>query len=206
MAQYFAENGFAAFAYDFVGGSARSRSGAADGDMTHMSVLTEAADLSAVIDQICELDFVDTDNLFLIGQSQGGYVSSYVAAQRPEDIKALVLEYPAYALQDDCWERHGSIENVPETEHFMGQDLGAIYSLDAMGMDIYEIIGAYTGDVLILHGDSDKLVDISYSEKAAEVYENETFLIYEGANHGFSGDYAVRANEDMLGFIEAHVD
>ena len=206
VAQYFAEHGFAAYVYDFIGGSVKSRSGAADGDMTHMSVLTEAADLSAVIDQICELDFADPDNLFLIGQSQGGYVSSYVAAQRPEDIKALVLEYPAYALQDDCWERHGSIENVPETEHFMGQELGAIYSLDAMGMDIYDVIGAYNGDVLLIHGDKDPLVDISYSERAAEVYENEEFLIYEGASHGFTGEYAARANEDMLGFIEAHVD
>ena len=205
VAEYFAEHGFAAYVYDFIGGSVKSRSGAADGDMTKMSVLTEATDLSAVIDQIRDLEFIDPDNLFLIGQSQGGYVSSYVAAQRPEDIKAMVLEYPAYALQDDCWERHGSIENVPETEHFMGQELGAIYSLDAMSMDIYDIIGAYTGDVLLIHGDNDKLVDISYSEKAADVYENEEFLVYEGAGHGFSGETAVRANEDMLGFIEAHV-
>ncbi|MBQ9032358.1 MAG: alpha/beta fold hydrolase [Parasporobacterium sp.] len=205
VAKYLAEHGFAAYAFDFIGGSAASRSGAADGDMSHMSVLTESAQLSEVIDQIAGQEWAEPENLFLVGQSQGGYVSAYTAAQRPEDIKAMVLEFPAFALQDDCWERHGSIENVPETERFMGQELGAVYSLDAMSMDIYDVIGAYTGEVLLLHGDNDRLVDISYSEKALEVYENAELLVYEGANHGFAGDYADQANADILAFLEERI-
>lgn len=102
-AQFFAEHGFAAYAFDFCGGSDRSRSGSADGDMTKMSVLTEAADLSAVMDQLMGLDTIDNQNVFLLGMSQGGYVSAYVAAQRPEDVRALGLEYPAFACRTDVW-------------------------------------------------------------------------------------------------------
>jgi len=206
IAQTFAENGYAVYAFDFIGGGPKSRSGAADGDMSHMSVLTEAADLSAVMDQILEMPFVDPEHLFLLGQSQGGYVSAYTAAQRPGDIKALILQFPAFALQDDCWERHGSIENVPETEHFMGQELGAVYSLDAMSMDIYDVIGAYKGDVLIVHGDNDKLVDLSYSEKAEQVYDSAQLIVYEGAGHGFFGENADRFAADALAFLLAHTN
>ncbi|MBR3401445.1 MAG: alpha/beta fold hydrolase, partial [Parasporobacterium sp.] len=206
MAESFAENGYAVYVYDFIGGGTASQSGAADGDMSHMSVLTEASDLSAVMDQIRELPCIAADHLFLLGQSQGGYVSAYVAAQRPEDVCALILQFPAFALQDDCWERHGSIENVPETEQFMGQTLGAVYSVDAMSMDIYEIIGNYKGDVLICHGDNDKLVDLSYSERAAEVYENAQLHIYEGAGHGFTKENAERFIEESLEFLQAHAE
>lgn len=204
MAQFFARAGYAAYVYDFIGGSATSKSGKADGDMTGMSVLTEASDLSAVMDQIKELPYVDAENLFLLGQSQGGYVSAYVAAKRPEDVKALILMFPAFALQDDCWERHGSIENIPETEDFMNATLGAIYSKDAMSMDIYEEIGGYKGDVLICHGDNDQLVDLSYSERAADVYENADLHVYEGAGHGFGGALMKQFEDEALEFMNAH--
>ena len=78
-----------------------------------MSVLTEKSDLLAVMDGIEALDYVDTDNLFLFGQSQGGFVSTLAGVDRLDEVKAMVLLYPAYSLQDGCWERHGSIDNDP---------------------------------------------------------------------------------------------
>lgn len=202
-AELFASNGYAAVVFDFCGGGRASKS---DGEMTEMSVLTEAEDLNAVIDGMLALDYIDADNFFLLGASQGGYVSSYVAAQRPEDIKALMLLFPAYALQDDCWERHGSIENIPETESVMNNTLGAIYSQDAMSFDIYDVIGGYKGDVLICHGDKDDLVDLSYSERAAEVYENAELKVLKGAGHGFQGKPLRESNGYLVEFLQAHTD
>ena len=167
-AELFASNGYVAVVFDFCGGGRASKS---DGEMTEMSVLTEAEDLNAVIDGMLALDYVDASNFFLLGASQGGFVSSYVAAHRPDDIKALALLFPAYSLQDDCWERHGSIENIPETESVMNNTIGAIYSQDAMSFDIYEVIGGYKGDVLICHGDKDDLVDLSYSRSEEHTSE-----------------------------------
>ena len=76
-AAYFTAHGFAAFSLDFCGGGPDSRSG---GTMTQMSVLTEADDLSAVVDRFTgDPRF---SRVFLWGASQGGFVSSCVAARR----------------------------------------------------------------------------------------------------------------------------
>lgn len=201
-AEFFAKNGYAAVVFDFYGGGRASKSG---GAMTDMSVLTEATDLEAVMDGVRSLDYVDSSNLFLLGCSQGGFVSSYVAAQRPDDVAALVLLFPAFALQDDCWNRHGSIENIPETENIMNQTIGAIYSKDAMSFDIYEVIGGYKGNVLIQHGDKDDIVAPSYSEKAKEVYENAELQIIHGAGHGFQGKILRESNASVLEFLNANI-
>ena len=184
FAEKFSAEGFAVCLFDFCGGGKRSQS---DGDMTEMSVLTESTDLNAVIDYVETLDYVDTDNLFLLGESQGGFVTSYTAPQRKDEIKAVVLYYPAFALQADAWERHGSVENIPETEEFMGATLGRIYSEDAMSFDIFEVIGGYDKNVLIIHGDADTVAPIEDSEKAVEIYENASLEVIEGATHGWGG-------------------
>lgn len=201
-AELLAQNGFCAVVFDFYGGNQASKSG---GSMTEMSVLTEAEDLSAMMDGMLALPYVDKDNLFLMGCSQGGFVSSYVAAKRPADVKALVLLFPAFALQDDCWNRHGSIENIPETETVMNQPLGAIYSRDAMSFDIYDVIGDYKGPVLIHHGDKDDVVNISYSEKAAQIYENVEFTVIHNGGHGFQGKQLKESNAGLVEFLLKHV-
>jgi pimeloyl-ACP methyl ester carboxylesterase len=189
--------------FDFYGGNRASKSG---GEMTEMSVLTEAEDLNAVMDGVRALEYVDKDQFFLLGCSQGGFVSSYVAASRPEDVKALILLFPAFALQDDCWSRHASIDEIPETEDVMNQTIGAIYSRDAMSFDIYDVIGGYKGDVLIQHGDKDDIVDPSYSERAAEVYEHAELQILHGAGHGFQSKPLKESNAKLLEFLAAHTE
>lgn len=201
-AELLAQNGFCAVVFDFYGGNQASKSG---GNMTEMSVLTEAEDLSAMMDGMLALPYVDKNNLFLMGCSQGGFVSAYVAAKRPADVKALVLLFPAFALQDDCWNRHGSIENIPETETVMNQPLGAIYSRDAMSFDIYDVIGDYKGPVLIHHGDKDDVVNISYSEKAAQIYENVEFTVIHNGGHGFQGKQLRESNTGLVEFLLKHV-
>lgn len=201
-AELLAQNGFCAVVFDFYGGNQASKSG---GSMTEMSVLTEAEDLSAMMDGMLALPYVDKNNLFLMGCSQGGFVSAYVAAKRPADVKALVLLFPAFALQDDCWNRHGSIENIPETETVMNQPLGAIYSRDAMSFDIYDVIGDYKGPVLIHHGDKDDVVNISYSEKAAQIYENVEFTVIHNGGHGFQGKQLKESNAGLVEFLLKHV-
>lgn len=68
-AQELAKRGYVAYCFDFCGGSPGSLS---DGSILEMSIFTEQADLEAVMDAIRGLDYVDSDNLFLMGTSQGG--------------------------------------------------------------------------------------------------------------------------------------
>ena len=191
---------FAAYAFDFRGGGADSRS---SGVTTEMSVLTEAEDLTAVLEQVRTLDYVDESRVFLWGASQGGFVSSYVAANRPDDVKALILYYPAFVLQDNARARYPNPDDIPEIENLWGTELGAIYSMDAMSFDIYETIGNYKSDVLIVHGDKDDVVPLSYSERAAAVYKSANLIVFKGGGHGFS-ERIDEAAAYSLDFLRAH--
>ena len=203
-AESFAKQGYAAYVFDFCGGSPSTKS---DGATTEMSVLTEYRDLSDVMDQIKALDYVDGEQMFLFGLSQGGFVSAYTAAQRPDDVKGLVLFYPAFVLQETYFQQYGSVEDIPDEEfESMGVPLGAIYAKDARSFDIYEEIGKYKGDVLICHGDKDTLVDLSYSEKAVEVYDSAELKVIQYGEHGFQGKLAREATGYTVEFLQAHTD
>ena len=198
-AKAFAGNGFAVYSFDFIGGGYGSRS---DGTMKEMSVLTEAADLSAVLDRMKEQPGIDPDSIFLMGGSQGGFVCSYVAGVRPDDVAGLVCLYPAYVLQDNAWKQTPDPDNIPETINLMGIALGGIYNRDAMSFDIYDIIRNYPGKVLILHGTVDSIAPISYSERAAEVFPDAELIRYEGANHGFMGKELIDSEERSVAFVQ----
>ena len=201
-AESFAKQGYAAYIFDFCGGSPSTKS---DGATTEMSVLTEYRDLSDVMDQIKALDYVDGEQMFLFGLSQGGFVSAYTAAQRPDDVKGLVLFYPAFVLQETYFQQYGSVEDIPDEEfESMGVPLGAIYAKDARSFDIYEEIGKYKGDVLICHGDKDTLVDLSYSEKAVAVYDSAELKVIQYGEHGFQGKLAREATGYTVEFLQAH--
>ena len=201
------EKGFIAYAFDFCGGGMNSLS---DGDFMEMSVLTEASDLNAVIDFVKSQAYADPDNLFLLGQSQGGFVSAITAASRPEEVKAMVLVYPALCLVDDLHEFVPDLSEVTgdTVETAMGT-LGAVYARDAYDIDVMNEIAKYTGDVMIIHGLNDKTVPYSYSlEAITTAYSaaaSELVLITgKKSAHGFEmvynegREYALDAGTDFL--------
>ena len=207
-AQNLAKMGYAAFCFDFCGGTLV---GSSDGDSTDMSVLTEAEDLKAVIEFAKEQSYTDENELVLLGCSQGGFVSAIVAAEMKEEVDALILLYPALCIPDDA--RSGEMmfakfdpQNVPETFWCGPMKLGRRYVTDVIDMDPYEIIHQYTGKVLIIHGNQDKTVDISYALRAVETYSQagadvEMKIIDEGGHMFFRPIHAYKA----LGYIREYV-
>lgn len=193
-----AMSGFAVYCFDFYGGSRRSKS---VGEMWEMSVFTEKDDLNAVIGHIKTLDSTDPERLFLLGESQGGFVTAIAAAEHPE-IRAVIEYYPAFCIPEDARKRHGSKENIPERENFGGSILGRSYSESVWEYDVYGVIPAYKGPVLILHGDKDKAVDISYGQRAAEAYEHAEFVCLPGEIHGFTGEGREKAARLSYEFLQ----
>ena len=198
-AKAFAGNGIAAYSFDFIGGGYGIKSA---GTMKEMSVLTEAADLSAVLDAMKLRPEINPEQIFLLGASQGGFVSSYVAGTRPDDVAGLVCLYPAYVLQDNAWKQTPDPDNIPETISLMGVTLGGIYNRDAMSFDIYDVICNYPGKVLILHGTADSIAPFSYSERAAEVFPDAELVPYKGANHGFRGKDETDSENRSVAFVQ----
>ena len=175
LASALAEQGVFAYAYDFRGGSLHSKS---SGSSVEMSIQSEIDDLNAVIAHIESLDFVDKEKIYLYGESLGGFVSSLAA---DEKIKGLYLLYPAFCIPDQ-WEGR-TIEGKAD---FMGMPLSNCYCEGLPKYDVFEHIKKYDGPVKIYHGDSDRLVPLSYAQKAAESFKNAELIVFGGEGHGFS--------------------
>ena len=178
IAKRLAESGFAAYAFNFRNPDTRC--------MLNTSVLTEAKTLSIVLDRVKRLP--TTGRLFLLGESQGGFVSAYTAALR-NDVEKLVLFYPAFVLQDDARNRNPDFKNPdyvwPDTEVIGDNTVSGTYSKAALSFDIYDTIRSYENPVLIVHGTQDPVVPLSYSGRAVETYPDARLEIIEGAGHGF---------------------
>lgn len=204
-AKKLAENGFAVFTFDFRGGSVEKNQ--SDGDSTNMSVMTEATDLETVMAEAKTWDFVDSDKIILMGGSQGGMVTAVVAARNPDIPKAVILLYPALSIVDDAHNQFASEDDIPHTYDLFGgwMTVGRNYAEDIWDYDTYGTIGKYKGPVLILHGDNDTTVNVSYSDRASEVYENAEYHVIEGAGHGFSGSDFNKAVEYILSFVKKNI-
>ena len=116
----------------------------------------------------------------------------------------MVLEFPAFVLQDDAKGRANPDGSFPETEFVMGITIGHRYGEDAVSFDIYDVIGQYKGDVLIFHGDRDGIVPLRYSERAVDVYENAELVVMASQNHGFIGKARAEAMERETAFFRQH--
>lgn len=191
-------NGYGAFIFDFIGGGIDIKS---EGSMLNMSVLTEAEDLMKVIETMKQRSDIDQDSIYLMGASQGGFVASYVAGRLPDLIKGLILLYPAFVLQHDARRRTPDYNQIEDTYDVFGITVGSIYIQDALSFDIYDEIGRYTRDVLIIHGTKDRIVPISYSERAIKVYDHAKLKTIKDAGHGFHGKEKIECMEYILDYL-----
>lgn len=210
-----AELGYVSYCFDFCGGCVIK--GKSDGKTTEMSVLTEAKDLEAVIAYAKARNYTNSNNIILMGCSQGGFVSSIVAAKRNNEIAKLILFYPAFCIPDDA--RAGKMmfarfdpENIPNIVPCGPMKLGKCYVEDVIRMNPYQEITGYSGDVLIVHGTKDSIVNISYAEKAYKAYldnraktntaSNILFQKIPGGKHGFSKKHDVSALKYLSAFCQ----
>ena len=199
MGMCFAKSGLQVYCFDFYGGSKISRSG---GTMQEMSIFTERDDLTAVIEKLRSMECVDATNLFLLGESQGGCVAGITAPQYADDLKGMVQYYPAFCIPDDARKKYASVTDIPDEDDVFGQPIGRIYSEKLLDYDVYSDIVPFDKPVLIIHGDRDPVVDISYGKRAAETYPDAKFHCLPGENHGFSGKGKLEAARLSYEFIQ----
>lgn len=193
-----AKEGYVTVCFDFCGGGWGSRS---DGELLDMSVLTEKADLEAVLEEVKQWDFVDTDSVYLMGNSQGGLVTALTASEHREEIRAVILIYPAFSIYDDVHGMFDSPDEIPETHSLLGFRLGNRYFVDIWNQEPYERIKEYGKDILLIHGDRDSIVPISYSDKLAETIDHVEYHVIRGADHGYLGEDFELAVSYILDFL-----
>ncbi len=170
---------YLAYTFDFPSGSSSSRSDSIE----ECTIFSEEETLTYIVNYFKNLDYIN--NIYLFGTSQGGLVSALVGDTLKDDVNGLILFYPAF--------------NIPELIVSMPYGVSQSYVDKLTDYDVYSHIGKFKKDVLIEHGSSDFIVNYSYSEKAAQLYENCSLHIIEGANHGFNKDnFAFNDNYDEI--------
>lgn len=185
--------GYAAFCFSFCGGGSIGEASEvhSDGDSRDMNISSEVKDLFAVIEYVKSLDFIDGGRIVLMGASQGGFVSGLAAARYQEGIQKLVMLYPALCIPDHA--RKGCLggasydaENVPAEIDCRKTVLSKKFHDDVCGMDPFLEIAKYKGQVLIIHGSLDKVVEYSYSMRARDCYEKGqcALQIFKDMKHG----------------------
>lgn len=198
--------GYAVYTFDFPGGSAGGTENRSDGSSVGMSVMTEAAALNAVIDSAKNWDYVDPEKIVLLGGSQGGLVSAIVACRR-DDLAGLMLMYPALCAAHDVHEQFAGPDDIPEQYGMFGGwiTVGDNYARDIWDLDIYAELADYSGKVLLLHGDRDYTVDLSWSEQAVEVIPECEFHVIPNGGHEFFGQPFEEAVTYILDYLAKHI-
>lgn len=191
----FARMGYAAFCFSFCGGSRTDTDDSvkSEGKTTDMTIWTEVEDLIAVKDYVKSLPFVDTENLILMGFSQGGFVSGLAAAKCGDEIKKLIMVYPALCIPEHA--RRGclggakyDVNAVPDVIDCGSILLGRVSHDQVVEMDPYMELSGYQGSVLIIQGMDDDVVNYSYAIRAKENYKKAQchLQLVRNMGHGFN--------------------
>ena len=73
--------------------------------------------------------------------------------------------------------------------------------MDLWDYDGYAQAERYTGNVLLVQGDADAVVDISYAERLAQGLKHVEYHVIPGAGHGFHGEDFNAAVEYVKDFL-----
>ena len=205
-AERLAEAGYAAYVFDFRGGTVGGNR--SDGSNSEMSILTEASDLESVLAAAKTWDFVDPDKIVLLGSSMGGLVTTVVGSTHQDEIAGMILMYPALSAKDDSGaEQYQSEDDVPEDVSLFGGwiHVGKNYITDLWTVDFDQLLSSYQGHMLLLHGDKDSTVPISYSEAAREIIPDCEFYVIKDGGHEFFGQPFEDAMSYILPYLEGQL-
>ena len=190
--------GYQVYTFDFPCGSVNSRS---DNNTMNMSVIDEKNDLKAIVRYFQQQPDVDPDNIVLIGESQGGFVSAMASAEMPKEIKATILVFPALCIPANWEERYPTIEEIPDTTNLWGVNMGRRFFLELRDINIFKMIKKYKNPVLIVQGDKDAVVLMEDSKRAVNTYKNARLHVIPGAGHGFKPEEQKISQEEIRKFL-----
>ena len=206
-AERLAEAGYAAYIFDFCGGTVGGNK--SSGSNSEMSILTEAADLEAVLASAKTWDFADPDRIVLMGGSMGGLVTTVVGSGHQDEIAGMILMYPALSAKEDSgMEKYPTKEDVPDDVSLFGGwiHVGKNYITDLWDVDFNQLLSSYQGPLLLLHGDRDSTVPLSWSEEARKIIPDCEFHVIKDGGHEFFGQPFEDAMTYILPYLNRQVN
>ncbi|QQK08362.1 alpha/beta hydrolase family protein [Miniphocaeibacter halophilus] len=196
MSKYFTSKGYATFRFDFTG------SGESDGEFENMTLTSEIKDMDCIMDYVENCENVDTDNIFIIGHSMGGLITTLKAYEyKPKKIILLAPANDMYNSVVELYRNYG--ENMEEIE-YLGLKIKKEFMLDMEKYKPYEKAALYKGDVLIFRGSEDTAVTKETCIKTERNFPGVVeYYELEGIDHSFV-NYDIRQYiiKKICNFIE----
>lgn len=178
LAKTLSEKKIASLMFECCGGNNGKASAAkSDGaDLFPAHYSSRISDLEAVLDFAKTLDFVDTNRIYLWGESYGGIVVEFCAVNHPDEVKGLLLV--STGLSDAVL----GIQVQEETH----QGILTQYIPD----NPYQYILGYPGPVLFICGDADATGAYDNTALNVALYQQREqaqtdFVTILGGGHGY---------------------
>ena len=225
FATQFAMIGYNVFTFNFCCGSDETDPELmSDGTTTNLCIEGEISDLIAVYNYVSTRDYVKSDEIILLGESQGAFVSGLSAARLQEKISKLVMIFPAVCIPDHA--RRGTLgganydpKNPPELIYTERAMLSKVFVDDVKDMDAYSELAKYKGETLLIQGTCDSIVVPEYQYIVKKEFdltdnkENENAQItnsnhrlklqmVRGMDHYTGGEHKEALKDSIRYFIE----
>ena len=225
FATQFAMIGYNVFTFNFCCGSDETDPELmSDGTTTNLCIEGEISDLIAVYNYVSTRDYVKSDEIILLGESQGAFVSGLSAARLQEKISKLVMIFPAVCIPDHA--RRGTLgganydpKNPPELIYTERAMLSKVFVDDVKDMDAYSELAKYKGATLLIQGTCDSIVVPEYQYIVKKEFdltdniENENAQItnanhrlklqmVRGMDHYTGGEHKEALKDSIRYFIE----
>lgn len=199
IARDLAEAGIGCARFDFYG------NGESDGefqDTTFTGACEDAQDLFAWLGQ---QSFADPRQLYLSGQSMGGYVASSCAPVL--NPRGLLLICPGAAMWFGCAQRADAVTKMGQSWFDMeGIRFEMAFNYDmARHPNPYEEAAGYQGPVFLARADDDKVADEASFLSYQACYPQAVVMTTPTGGHNFTSVPLRRhLTQEMINFLRSH--
>lgn len=195
LAKALADAGIATIRMDFAG-SGDSTEPFTDGYMSNM-----IADSNASLAYLLDNYPVDAERLGVFGYSMGGRIALTIAGTPDNPYKAVGLLAPSANWGDELLQGFfGGPEEYQRlyaeastdkgyadytTPYGQQQQLGKVWFDELIASKPLDAISAYSGPMLVVHGDKDTVVPADVNEAVVAAYPAASIVLVPDADHGY---------------------
>ena len=163
-------------------------------------------------DGVALLDHLDIEEAHIIGASMGGMIAQIISSKFPDKTTSLVSLMSSPRIPKTSEISQGNQENLRNMENVdtegareygfypraMPRQLTAIFKAG----DRSDIVRNISVPTLVLHGEDDALLPVSYGRLTSELIPNSTFKVYKDMGHNLPKEVIPILIEDIVNFYK----
>lgn len=187
LSRSLAKNDIASFRFDFEG------CGDSEGDLKNATLNSETEDLRSAVDFALKQKNIDKSKISFIAESFGALVILSYLMRSKFPAKTLVFWAPALNQKEliKSWYTRKEIEKWEKQKYIIRKEkiMGIKYLKENQDKNYLSLLSEIKIPILIIHGDKDEIVPLSFSRKLTKTYKNIKLKVYPSAEHKFEDYY-----------------